>query len=96
VEGEKEGKYCTVCGGVVPESIQIRKICIEGKEIGIDQLDRVLDQVIALHLQDEEQIQEELIRRIRVFNYVPTRKLEVYGAALLEEYRRRVRSPADT
>ncbi len=80
----------------MPESVQIRRIRIEGKEIGIDQLDRVLDQVIALHLQDENQIREELLRRIRVFNYVPTRKQEEYGAALLEEYRHRIQSPGDS
>jgi hypothetical protein len=86
---EKEGKYCTVCGGVVPDSIQIRKIRIDGKEIGIDQLDRVLDQVLALHLLIEEKIREELIKRVSVFNYVPSRKREAYEVALLDEYHRR-------
>jgi hypothetical protein len=90
--GDKEGKYCTVCGGVVPDSIQIRKISIEGKETGIDQLDLVLDQVLALHLRDEEAIKEELLKRVAVFNYVPTKKRAVYGAALMEEYRLRSRS----
>jgi hypothetical protein len=96
VDGEKEGKYCTVCGGVVPGSIQIRKICIEGKEIGIDQLDLVLDQVRGLHLKGDDQIQEELVKRVGVFNYVPTKKRGSYSAALLEEYRRQVRAQKNT
>ncbi|MDD1678873.1 MAG: NAC family transcription factor [Methanomicrobiales archaeon] len=90
---DKEGKYCTVCGGVVPASIQIRKIAIEGKEIGLDQLDLVLDQVAALRLKDEVQIREELVKRVSVFNYVPTKKRDAYAAALMEEYWGRLQRP---
>jgi hypothetical protein len=85
---EEEGKYCTVCGGVVPDSIKIRRILIEGKEIGIDQLDMILGQVRELHLHSEETIKNELLKRVKVFNYIPSRKFEAYGAALWEEYRR--------
>jgi hypothetical protein len=86
---EKEGKYCTVCGGVVPDHIKIRRITIEGKEIGIDQLDLVLEQVSGLHLLLDDQIQEELLRRIAIFNYIPTRKRSAYSQVLLEEYHKR-------
>jgi hypothetical protein len=89
LDEEKEGKYCAVCGGVVPDRIRIRRITVEGKEIGLDQLDLVLDQVDALHLLSEGQIKEELLRRIATFNYIPTRKREAYGTALLDEYRKR-------
>ena len=35
--GEKEGDYCTVCGGIKPETIKIRTILVDGKATGINQ-----------------------------------------------------------
>jgi hypothetical protein len=85
--GDKEGKYCSICGGIPPDEIKIRKILVEGKETGIDQLDRILSDVAALHLDDPEEIRAELIKRVKVFNYIPTKKTDVYSDALMEEYR---------
>ncbi|EJG06192.1 MAG: NAC family transcription factor [Methanofollis liminatans] len=84
---DKDGNYCTVCGGVVPEGPAIRKILIDGKEIGIDHLDRILGDVIALGLSREDEVREEVLRRVRAFNYVPTKKADAYAAALMAEYR---------
>ena len=88
MDENKEGKYCSVCGGVVPGSIKIRKILVDGKETGIDQLDMILEQVKRLHLKDDEQIKEELLKRARVFNYIPSKKIEFYTAALMDEYKK--------
>jgi hypothetical protein len=41
-----------------------------------------------LKLADDNAITEELLKRTTALNYVPTRKKEVYGVALLAEYRR--------
>lgn len=82
-----EGRYCTVCGGVVPAGPEIRKIPVDGRETGIDQLDRVLADVFSLHLTDEALIREELLKRVRAFNYVPTKKVAAYAEALATEYR---------
>jgi len=86
-----EGKYCTICGGIPPEEIKIRKILIDGKETGIDKLDFILEEVFRLNCPSDQEIVAEILRRVRVFNYVPTRVTEKYGEALLEEYRRFVR-----
>ncbi|HOS82214.1 MAG TPA: NAC family transcription factor [Methanolinea sp.] len=86
-----EGKYCTICGGIPPEEIKIRKILIDGKETGIDKLDFILEEVFRLNCPTDQEIVAEILRRVRVFNYVPTRVTEKYGEALLEEYRRFVR-----
>jgi hypothetical protein len=32
---DKDGVYCKVCGGIVPESIQIKQILVDGKATGI-------------------------------------------------------------
>ena len=87
MSGDKEGTYCSICGGIPPDEVKIRKILIEGKETGIDQLDRILSDVAALHIDDTGAVRAELIKRAKVFNYIPTKKTEVYADALMEEYR---------
>jgi hypothetical protein len=84
---EKDGYYCTVCGGIPPDQIKIRKIPIDGKETGIDRLDWILRDVAVLDLHDDERILDELVKRIRRFNYIPGKKMAEYRKALLREYR---------
>jgi hypothetical protein len=84
---EKDGYYCTICGGIPPDQIKIKKIPIDGKETGIDRLDWILLDVAALGLTDEEQIAGEIVKRVRKFNYVPGKKEAEYRKALLREYR---------
>lgn len=88
---EKDGYYCSICGGIPPDKIKTKKILIDGKETGIDQLDWILDEVAKLALKDDAAIKEELLKRVKVFNYVPTKKTEAYTEALLSEYRNHVR-----
>jgi hypothetical protein len=83
---EKDGRYCSICGGIPPDEIKVRKILVDGKEVGIDQLDFVLAGVQKLGLADDTHIAEELVKRVQIFNYVPTKKREAYAAALLKEY----------
>jgi hypothetical protein len=85
---DKDGYYCSICGGIPPVKIKTKKILIDGKETGIDQLGWILDEVKKLKLADDNAITEELLKRTTALNYVPTRKKEVYGVALLAEYRR--------
>lgn len=82
-----EGRYCTICGGVVPEGPEIRTILVDGKATGIDQLDRILCDAMALDLTREDEIREELLTRVKAFNYVPTKKTDAYADALMVEYR---------
>jgi hypothetical protein len=84
---EKEGYYCTICGGIPPDQIKIKKIPIDGKETGIDRLDWILQDVLSLHLADDEEITDEIIKHVRQFNFIPTKKMAEYREALLREYR---------
>ncbi len=86
MSSDKEGKYCSVCGGIPPDEIKIRRIAIDGKETGIDKLDFILEDVAGLHITDDAGIIRELLKRVQVFNYVPTRKIVVFGQALLKVY----------
>lgn len=95
MSNEKDGTYCSICGGIPPSQIKIRRIMIEGKEIGIDKLDWVLGEVMKLRLQNEVTIGEEILKRVKQFNYIPTKKIDAYRSALMEEYRKQLTSNAD-
>lgn len=84
---EKEGDYCTICGGVRPDAIKIKTVLVDGKETGINHLELIVDGVRELHLTDDAAIREELLRRAGAFNYIPTKKKEAYGDALMREYK---------
>ena len=85
---DKDGYYCSICGGIPPDKIKTKMIRVEGKETGIDQLDWILAEVRKLRLSDDTAITEELLKLTQALNYVPTKKKAAYGAALLEEYKK--------
>jgi nitroreductase len=90
---DKDGYYCTICGGIPPDQIKIKKIPIDGKETGIDRLDWILEDVAALKLTDEEQITDEMVRELArcanlapsCNNFQPERFVFVYGKEMLEK-----------
>ncbi|NLB01049.1 MAG: NAC family transcription factor [Methanomicrobiales archaeon] len=84
---EKEGEYCTICGGVKPEAIKIKTVLVDGKATGINQLDFIVAGVRDLNLKDDAAIRAELLKRAGEFNYIPTKKKEAYGNALMQEYK---------
>ncbi len=86
-EIDKDGNYCSICGGIPPEKITTRRIVIDGRETGIDQLDFIFDDVRKLGLEDESALGDEILKRVKVFNYVPSKKESLYRVALLREYK---------
>jgi hypothetical protein len=84
---EKDGYYCSICGGIPPDQIKIKKIPIDGKDTGIDRLDWIMQEVVNLHLTNNEAITDELVKRVLQFNYIPTKKMAEYREALLREYK---------
>ena len=50
---EKDGYYCSICGGIPPDKIKTKKVLIDGKETGIDHLDFIFENVKKLHLTDD-------------------------------------------
>lgn len=83
----KDGYYCTICGGIPPDQVKIKKIVIDGKETGIDRLDWILLDVYRRNFGNDETITDELVKRVRQFNYIPTKKMTEYRAALLREFK---------
>jgi hypothetical protein len=86
---DKDGYYCSICGGIPPDKITTKRVLIDGKETGIDHLDWIFSEVKKLNPDNDAVLAAELLKRVKEFNYVPTKKTEVYATALVEEYRRR-------
>ena len=84
---DKDGNYCSICGGIPPDQIKIKKIPIDGKDTGIDRLDWILQEVANLHLASEDAVADELVKRVLQFNYIPTKKMPEYREALIRQYR---------
>ena len=68
---EKDGYYCSICGGIPPDKIKTKRVVIDGKETGIDHLDFIIENVRQLHLTSDDAIASEIMKRVREFNYVP-------------------------
>ncbi|PWR73271.1 NAC family transcription factor [Methanospirillum stamsii] len=86
---EKDGVYCKVCGGIIPQDTKIGCIEVNGKPTGINQLDFILDEVRALHLHSDRDIKSELLTRAKVLNYIPTKMTDMYTDALFCVYNER-------
>ena len=72
------------CGSAsVDES---KKIWVGGHNIGVSNWSTVAAEVEAMKLKDEDQIADELLKRVEKNDYVPSIKKKEYRAALLEEY----------
>lgn len=85
---ENDGYYCTICGGIPPDQIKIKKILIDGKETGIDRLDWILQDVASMNLTDDSKITDEITRRVSQFNYIPTKKMAEFRQAFLKEFKK--------
>jgi len=85
---ETDGSYCSICGGIPPDRITTKRVLIDGKETGIDHLDFIFDEVKKLRLDNNTAITDEILKRVKVFNYIPTRKTAEYADGLFAEYRK--------
>ena len=61
----------------------------DGFQVGIANLDSILKEVADLKLTDAEAIKKELLKRVKVNNYVASSAEYDYSVALFQEYRRK-------
>ncbi len=81
-----EGKPC--CSA---EALRrIRQINIDGHQIGLAMLDAILEEALNLEFRDEGWIGDELLMKVRIYNYIPPAAEEKYRKALVAEYRKKV------
>jgi hypothetical protein len=79
-----EDKPCCSAGALR----RIRQIEIDGHRIGLAMLDPLLEETIRLELPGEGSVGDELLTRVKIYNYIPPGAEEIYRKALLAEYRR--------
>ncbi|MGB9177332.1 MAG: hypothetical protein WCB46_11450 [Methanoregula sp.] len=67
---------------------RIRQIPINGLPTGICMLDECIAEVKLQQLPGEQEIRAALLKRVKVYNYIPPDIEEEYARALIEEFRK--------
>ncbi len=70
---------------------KIRKVEIGGIVVGLAMLDDIIDEVKEMDMSEGNEIGDELMKRIKIYNYVPQKAEAAYRAALIREYNNTVR-----
>ena len=68
--------------------LRIRQIPVNGIPTGITLLDECIADVKMQDLKSEPEIKAALIKRVKVYNYIPPGVEDKYARALFEEYRK--------
>jgi hypothetical protein len=69
---------------------RIRQVKIHGIMTGITMLDECIAEVRAQNYGSETEIRAALLKKIRIYNYVPKGVEEEYAQALIEEYKKAI------
>jgi hypothetical protein len=69
---------------------RIRQIPINGIMTGLTMLDESIEDVKVQHPGSDAAIREALMKKIRVYNYVPKGVEEAYAQAIMEEYKKAI------
>lgn len=67
---------------------RVKPVEVNGAIIGLAMLDLVFAEVRDLGLADESAVRAELLKRVKVYNYVPPSAAEAYVGAVYQEYGR--------
>jgi hypothetical protein len=66
----------------------VKKLTLgDGSQVGIMNLESILKEVADLKLSDNEAIKKELLKRVKIYNYVAPAAETDYSKALLKEYK---------
>jgi len=69
----------------------IKKLALpDGSQVGIANLENILEEVADLRLADHNAIKKELLKRVKIYSYVAPAADEEYSEALLKEYKKTV------
>lgn len=67
---------------------KVHQIWVDGRQVGVVDLEAVLAEVHALGIHDNEVLADEIMVRVRRSNYIPAAVETAYRRALWAEYRR--------
>ena len=72
----------------------IKKLALpNGFQVGISNLENILKEVAGLKLGDNDTVKRELLKRVKIYNYVAPAADDDYSEALLKEYKRQYGNP---
>lgn len=74
---------------------EITMITIDNMKIGIIGLTRIIDEVKAMKLSDENKLQDVLLEKMKTSNYVPDSREKEYAVALLNQYKKSLGIPVE-
>jgi hypothetical protein len=67
----------------------VKKLTLaDGSQVGISNFENILREVADLKLTDDEAIKKELLKRVKIYNYVAPCAEADYSQALLAEYKK--------
>jgi hypothetical protein len=69
---------------------RIRQIPINGIPTGITMLDEIIADVKKQSPGNDSAVSEALMKKIRIYNYVPPGVAEAYARAIMEEYKKSI------
>jgi hypothetical protein len=69
---------------------RIRQVKINGIMTGITMLDECIAEVRVQNYGSETEIRTALLKKIRIYNYIPKGVEEEYAQALIEEYKKAI------
>jgi len=65
---------------------RIRQINVNGISTGITMLDESISEVRELGFAGDREIREALMKRVKIYNYIPPGVADAYADAILKEY----------
>jgi hypothetical protein len=71
----------------------IKKLALPGGEVGIVNLEGILKEVADMKLADDETIKKELLKRVKIYNYIAPGAEADCSEALLKAYNRQYGNP---
>jgi hypothetical protein len=87
METEKREKPCCAAEALR----RVRRIEVGGVVVGLAMLDDILADTVALAPSGETAVGDELIKQVKIYNYIPKEAEPLYRAALLCEYQNEVK-----
>ncbi len=70
---------------------RIRQISVGGTTVGLSMLEEIFEDVAGADLSRDTDIRRELIRQVKVYNYVSTPAEEIYADAVFAEYQQEMK-----
>ncbi|MDV2481059.1 hypothetical protein F8E02_03350 [Methanoculleus sp. Wushi-C6] len=70
---------------------RVRRIDLGGAVVGLAMLDDILADIVDRGIAGETAIGDELVKQVKIYNYVPKEAEPLYRAALMRDYQNEVK-----